>query len=322
MEEMGSVPIVIMRAGMTGTTRRGAQARHDNQFAMRLSLAVGVLMLVGKVSAYLMTGSAAILSDALESVIHVLAVGFAAFSLYLSAKPADRKFPYGYERIAFFSAGFEGALIVLAAISIISTAAYKWIHGLEIERLGTGTLLLVGRLHRQRGARLVPRAHRPADRFAHPRSQRQARADRLLDQRRRCRRALPRDDHGWLPFDPIVAIAVALNIIWSGAQLMYRSVGGLMDYADPARTNRVLAAIEPLDRDLGFTHHGLRVRNTGYRTLVEIHLLFPFAVTLGDAHRRATVLEQHLAEALDEEVEVVTHLESLEDHAAVHRDVH
>ena len=127
---------------------------------------------------------------------------------------------------------------------------------------------------------------------------------------------------GWLPFDPIVAIAVALNIIWSGAQLMYRSVGGLMDYADPARTNRVLAAIEPLRRELGFSHHGLRVRHTGYRTLVEIHLLFPFAVTLGDAHRRATVLERHVARALDEEVEVVTHLESAEDHAAVHPHTH
>jgi divalent metal cation (Fe/Co/Zn/Cd) transporter len=103
---------------------------------------------------------------------------------------------------------------------------------------------------------------------------------------------------------------------------MYRSVSGLMDYADPERTSRVQAAIEPLRRDLGFVHHGLRVRNTGHRTLVEVHLLFPFAVTLGDAHRRATVLERHLSKALDEEVEVMTHLESLEDHAAVHRGAH
>jgi len=123
---------------------------------------------------------------------------------------------------------------------------------------------------------------------------------------------------GWLPFDPILAIAVAVNILWSGAHLMYRSVGGLMDYTDPQRTSRVLAAIEPLRRELRFEHHGLRVRHTGHRTLIEIHLLFPFAVTLGDAHRRATVLEKHLASVLEEEVEVVTHLESLEDHAAVH----
>jgi len=307
---------------MTHATQRGAQARHDNQFAMRLSLAVGVLMLVGKVSAYVLTGSAAILSDALESVIHVLAVGFAAFSLHLSAKPADRKFPYGYERIAFFSAGFEGALIVLAAVSIIWAAADKWLHGLELERLGTGMLLVAAAsvVNGVLGWYLVRTGRRTGSIIL------EANGKHVLTD---CWTSVGVVGGlclvmitGWLPFDPIVAIAVALNIIWSGAQLMYRSVGGLMDYADPARTNRVLAAIEPLQRNLGFTHHGLRVRHTGYRTLVEVHLLFPFAVTLGDAHRRATVLERHLAQALDEEVEVVTHLESQEDHAAVHREAH
>ena len=307
---------------MTRATQRGAQARHDNQFAMRLSLAVGVLMLAGKGSAYLLTGSTAILSDALESVIHVLAVGFAAFSLHLSAKPADRNFPYGYERIAFFSAGFEGALIVLAAVSIIWVAADKWIHGLEIERLGTGVLLVAAAsvVNGALGWYLVRTGRRTGSIIL------EANGQHVLTD---CWTSVGVVGGlclvlitGWLPFDPIVAIAVALNIIWSGAQLLYRSVGGLMDYADPARTNRVLAAIEPLQRDLGFTHHGLRVRHTGNRTLVEVHLLFPFAVTLGDAHRRATVLERHLAQDLDEEVEVVTHLESQEDHAAVHPHTH
>jgi cation diffusion facilitator family transporter len=301
---------------------RGEQFRRDSRRAMQLSLAVGVVMLVGKVSAYLLTGSAAILSDALESVIHVLAVAFAAFSLYLGAKPADRRFPYGYERIAFFSAGFEGALIVLAAVSIIWTAVYKWLHGLEIEHLGTGVLLVVaaGLVNGALGWYLILTGRRTRSIIL------EANGRHVLTD---CWTSLGVVGGlclvivtGWLPFDPIVAIAVALNIIWSGAQLMYRSVGGLMDYADPERTGRVQAAIEPLCRDLGFAHHGLRVRHTGYRTLVEVHLLFPFAVTLGDAHRRATVLEQHIAKALDEEVEVVTHLESLEDHAAVHRDAH
>ncbi|MCX6550691.1 MAG: hypothetical protein NTY02_06755, partial [Acidobacteria bacterium] len=82
------------------------------------------------------------------------------------------------------------------------------------------------------------------------------------------------------------------------------------------------AAIAPLARDLLFQHHGLRVRHTGFRILIEVHLLFPFAITLGEAHRRATVLEDHLAAALGEEVEVITHLESVEDHTAVHGDAH
>src|SRR5580698_6467393 len=113
------------------------------RFAMRMSLAVGVLMLVGKTTAYFMTGSAAILSDFAESVVHVIAVAFAAFSLRLSTKPAGPTFPYGYERITFFSAGFEGAMIVVAALWILVEAIAKWKAGLQLEHLGAGTLLLL-----------------------------------------------------------------------------------------------------------------------------------------------------------------------------------
>ena len=97
----------------------------ETRFAMHLSLIVGFFMLASKGSAYFLTGSAAILSDAAESVIHVIAVSFAATALWLSAKPANPRFLYGYERITFFSAGFEGAMIILAAIGIIYSCAPK-----------------------------------------------------------------------------------------------------------------------------------------------------------------------------------------------------
>src|SRR5262245_59273323 len=122
---------------MAGTR---TQALRETRLAMRMSLAVGVLMLLGKSFAYLITGSAAILSDAAESVLHVVAVGFAAYSLWLSVKPADQRFHYGYERITFFSAGFEGAMIMLAAIAILVAAIRKWLAGAPLERLGLGTL--------------------------------------------------------------------------------------------------------------------------------------------------------------------------------------
>ncbi|MBM3740983.1 MAG: cation diffusion facilitator family transporter [Acidobacteria bacterium] len=109
---------------------------------MRLSLAVGVAMLFGKVGAWWFTGSAAILADASESVIHVIAVGFAAFSFRISARPPDERFLYGYEKIGFFSAGFEGALIIVAAVIIIAEAVRKWLHGLQLQNLGTGTLVV------------------------------------------------------------------------------------------------------------------------------------------------------------------------------------
>ena len=112
-----------------GTVDRLQREHRDQRFAMRLSLVFGVAMMAGKVAAYLLTGSAAILSAAAESVIHVVAVAFAAFSLWLSSRPASHKFLYGYERITFFSAGFEGAMIVLAAMAIVYAAIDKWLAG-------------------------------------------------------------------------------------------------------------------------------------------------------------------------------------------------
>ena len=123
---------------------RDEQELRAARLAMRMSLAVGVIMLVGKSIAYYMTGSAAILSDFAESVVHVIAVAFAAFSLRLSMKPAAPTFLYGYERISFFSAGFEGAMIVVAAIFILVETIQKWLAGLPLEHLGSGSLLLLG----------------------------------------------------------------------------------------------------------------------------------------------------------------------------------
>src|ERR1017187_8928709 len=105
--------VITPIASRRSTSPRDEGELRDMRFAMRISLAFGVLMLIGKTAAYFMTGSAAILSDAAEAVIHVVAVSFAAFSLRLSTKPAAPKFLYGYERITFFSAGLEGAMIVL-----------------------------------------------------------------------------------------------------------------------------------------------------------------------------------------------------------------
>ena len=100
-------------------------------------------MLIGKTTVYLMTHSVAIFSDAAESVVHVIAVGFAWFSLRLSTRSASPQFLYGYERITFFSAGFEGAMIVVAAVAILYESIRKWMAGLQLEHLGTGTALIL-----------------------------------------------------------------------------------------------------------------------------------------------------------------------------------
>ena len=131
------------KAAAGSTTRRDERELLDARFAMRLSLMVGLAMLIVKTTIYFMTHSAAIFSAAAESVVYVIAVGFATFSLRLSVKPASKQFLYGYERITFFSAGFEGAMIVVAAIAILIESIRKWIAGLQLEHLGTGAMLIL-----------------------------------------------------------------------------------------------------------------------------------------------------------------------------------
>jgi len=298
---------------------RDRQRHDENRRAMYLSLVVGVLMLVGKVGAYAITGSAAILSDAAESVIHVAAVAFATFSLALSVKPADQRFRYGYERIAFFSAGFEGAMIVIAAIAIIWAAADKWLHGLTLERLGLGTLIvaLAAGLNAALGFYLI-RTGRRSNSIILEANGRHVLTDSWTSVGVVGGLLLVLWT-GWKPFDPILAIIVALNILWSGGHLIARSVVGLMDFSDPAIASELEPRLRELARDVDVAYHNVRFRHTGHRVIVELHLLFPYDMPVGEAHRRATVVEERLPSVLPYDTEVITHLEAQEDHEQVHR---
>ncbi len=295
---------------------------HDTRLAMRLSLWVGMVMLGGKVTAYLLTGSAAILSDALESIIHVVAVAFAAFSLGLSTRPADERFHYGYERITFFSAGFEGAMIILAAVAIVWTAVHKWLHGLQLERLGAGTLLILAAslVNAGLGFYLLRIGRRTRSLIL------EANGKHVLTDSWTSFGVVGGLTlvllTGWKPLDPLLAIAVALNILWSGGNLVWRSARGLMDYADPETEKALRAQVEQICQELGVEYHEFRFRTAGYTLHADLHLLFPFTLPVGEAHARATQLEQRLAQSMDVPVHVTTHLEAVEDHAVIHGEAH
>ncbi len=303
-------------------SQTSAEPAGQIRLAMRLSLAVGALMLAGKLSAYWLTGSAAILSDAAESVIHMAGVGFAAFSLWLSAKPANHKFPFGYERVVFFSAGFEGALIILAAGGIITAAASKWLAGLALENLGAGTLLVVAAaaVNAVLGWYLtrVGRRHHSLILEANGKH---VLTDSWTSFGVVAGLGLVMAT-GWRPFDPLCAFAVALNILWSGSRLVWRSVSGLMDYADPKLLREVEERLDALCDARKVCFHGVRIRHTGYRLIVHVHLLFPYETELGEAHRLATEIEQSLRGLLGAPAEIITHLEAVEDHSVVHREKH
>jgi divalent metal cation (Fe/Co/Zn/Cd) transporter len=119
-----------------------------------------------------------------------------------------------------------------------------------------------------------------------------------------------------------VAIAVALNILWAGGRLIWRSVQGLLDYSDPEVGREIRRKLDAICKETGVNYHGLRFRATGHRHLIEMHLLFPRATQLGEAHCAATIVEERLARELSLPSEVITHLESVEDHAEVHTHRH
>ena len=250
VHESDSIEIMAITSRPIASQRNQSEVR-AMRFAMRISLAFGVLMLVGKMTAYFMTGSAAILSDAAESVIHVVAVAFAAFSLRLSTKPAEPSFLYGYERITFFSAGFEGAMIVLAATFILYAAIAKWRTGLQLENLGAGTLLVLaaGVMNAGLGWYLI-RMGRRSQALILEANGRHVLTDSwtsfgvvaglglvLLTK--------------WKPFDPLLAIAVAINILWAGGHLVWRSAVGLLDHSDPRVGKEIRGKLDTVCSEIG-----------------------------------------------------------------------
>jgi len=313
---------VAPQAMLGSATRRDERELQDARFAMRLSLIFGVGMLLAKTTVYFMTHSAAIFSDAAESVVHVIAVGFACFSLRLSTKSASPQFLYGYERITFFSAGFEGAMIVMAAIAILYESIRKWIAGLQLEHRGTGALLILmaGILNAGLGYYLV-RTGRRTNSLILEADGKHVLTDSWTSFGVVGGLGLVLLTH-WKPFDPLVAIAVAANILWSGGRLVWHSAVGLMDYSDPKAGRKIREKLDAICSELAIQYHGVRFRTTGYRQIIEVHLLFPRQTSVSEAHSLATILEERLPVELGMPAEVITHLECLEDHAEVHHEQH
>ncbi|MFA6457009.1 MAG: cation diffusion facilitator family transporter [Bacteroidota bacterium] len=292
--------------------------RHQQTFAIRLSLAIGVLMLIGKWYAYLITGSAAILSDAAESVVHIIAVAFAAYSMWLSYQPADESHPYGHDKVSFFSAGIEGGLIIIAAMFIIYESIHKLVAGIVLQNLDIGTYIIFGAsvINLGLGGFLVWRGKKGKSLILIANGKHVLTdswtsfgvvAGLLLTQYT-----------GWLPFDPLIAVIVALNILWEGGKLVRQSVGGLMDEANPELEKKIHAILQEETAKRNLQYHELRYRDSGNTVWIEVHLLFPKGTMLEDAHLMSTEIEASVAEELQHKTQILTHLEPIDDHDEVH----
>lgn len=294
------------------------QDRKQLQFAMGLSLGFGFLMLFIKITAYVLTGSTAILSDAAESIVHVVAVSFAAYSLKLSYKPADSSHLFGHAKISFFSSGFEGAMIIIAAIYIIYEAISRWLHGLALYNLdlGTGLTVLAVVINGLLGWYLV-RIGKKKKSIILEANGKHVLTDSWTSFGVLIGLSLAWGT-GWMPWDPIFAIVTAVNILVSGFGLISRSIGGLMDKADPEITRKLQDILQKECDRYGIQSHGLRHRSLGNRLSVEFHLLFPETISIREAHRMATDIEHVIESSFTPQPYVISHLEALEDHSEAH----
>jgi cation diffusion facilitator family transporter len=261
---------------------------------LKLSVAVALATIVLKTAAWAATGSVGLLSDALESLVNLAAALFALMMVTVAAMPADEEHPYGHHKAEYFSAGFEGVLIVAAALAIVWEAIGRFQHPRPLESLGLGVVLSVA-------ASVLNGVLAVAMRRA-------AQAQRS--------EALAADAKhlmtdvwtsigvvvgiagvqftGWLWLDPVIAIAVAANIAFEGWRLARRSVDGLMDRAiEPAVRQQIERTLA------GFEHHTIRfdhltTRRAGQRRFVDLHMHMPADWSL----RRAAALRASVEQAL------------------------
>jgi cation diffusion facilitator family transporter len=265
---------------------------------LRWSIAVAALTIVLKTLAWWVTDSVGLLSDAMESVVNLLGAGFALAMVTIAARPADADHPYGHHKAEYFSAGFEGLLIMVAAAGILWTAIPRLLHPQPLEQLGIGLLLSVVSSAINGGlAWLMLQASRSHRSMALEGDARHLFTDVWTSVGVIAGVAVAHFTH-WLWLDAVVAIAVAANILREGVHLVWKSSEGLMDRAlEP----EVLAEI---DRTLEqFKHHTIRfdhlsTRRSGQRRFVDMHMHMPANWTLGRAAAVRASVEQALMSAV------------------------
>lgn len=280
--------------------------------AASISLLIGFLMFFGKIGAYLLTGSAAVLSDALESVVHIIATSFAFYSLLLSTKPPDKEHPYGHGKIEFFSAGFEGAMIIVAAFSIIAYAVRDIIYPREISALDTGALIITAAsvVNLLLGLYLI-RTGKKTKSLILIADGKHVMTDSITSFGAVAALILVLITDIKL-FDPIVAILLALNILWTGKHLVRESIGGLMNEND----DKIISAIaDELEDDRKnypdwIDVHRLRYWKSGDKYMVDFHLIVPYYKSVKESHETVDAVEHEVINALGtKQVESLIHLD-------------
>ena len=284
-----------------------------------LSIAAAVVTIAMKAVAFAITGSVGLLSDALESLVNLVAAIMALAMLMLASRPPDEQYAYGYTKAEYVASGAEGAMIFLAAVSIIWTAVHRLLHPRGLEQLGAGLLIsIVASLVNLAVARVLLRAGQRYHSITLEADAKHLMTDVWTSAGVVAGVGLVALT-GWHPLDPLVAIGVGLNIVWAGIQLVRRSAGGLLDSAIPLHERRLVAEVlERYERE-GIEFHAVRTRQAGPRYFVEMHVLVPGAWSVQRGHDLAEEIEGRIRDVLPR-AHVTTHLEPREDPLS-HQDV-
>lgn len=271
--------------------------------AATLSLLVAVVLMGIKFAAYGLTGSAAIFSDALESIVNVLAGAFALYSVILAHKPADAEHPYGHGKVEFLSAGFEGGMILLAALMIGWRGVEALLSGAPIRRLDAGLLLILAAMlvNGIVGFWLI-HAGKKHGSITLEADGKHLLSDAITSVAVVAALVIVRVT-GWGLADPLCALAVAVYLMWVAYDLLKRSAAGLMDEQDAA-DDALIRQI--LDRHIGpagappriCSYHKLRHRHTGRYHWVDFHLMIPAGMSVDQAHEIASAIEGEIERTL------------------------
>ncbi len=277
--------------------------------AATAALVVGAALLAAKFYAWRVTGSSAVLSDALESIINVVASGFAIVSVIMAAKPPDQSHPYGHGKIEFFAAGFEGALIVLAALGIFKAGLAHLLNPQPLPRLEIGLLVMAGAsgVNVILGLVLIRVGQRTRS-ITLEADGRHVLTDVYTSIGVIVGLVLVRLT-GWYWMDGLAACIVGVNILVTGFRLISKSYQGLMDRADPDVLDRIAAVIAAHRRPAWIDIHKLRAWSAGSRIHVDLHLILPRRMFLADAHKEADDLEQAILQEVEGAASVLVHMD-------------
>lgn len=279
---------------------------------MLLSVAAALATMALKTAAWGLTGSVGLLSDALESLVNLSAALLGFAMLRLAVQPADEEHAHGHGKAEYFASGFEGALIVVAALAIIWAAWPRLLEPQPIDQAGVGlAIVAVAALINGGVAVLLRRAS-----IRHRSLTLEADAQHLLTDVWTSAGVIAGVAlvavSGWLILDPLIALAVALHILWTGWRLLRESAAGLMDASWPAPERARLDAILDAFRGEGIDFHAVLTRRSGARRFVSFHVLVPGRWSVQRGHDFAERIEARIATELAP-VTVLTHLEPIED---------